>query len=59
MTILAKVANVTKSANLAENLPWVWRIFKLDGKRAPALASGDFDKMANLWLDRMDRWTEY
>ena len=44
MTILAKMANVTKSANLAENLPWLWRIFKLDGKRAPALASGDFDE---------------
>ena len=37
VTILAKMGNVTKSANLAENLPWVLRIFKLDGKRAPAL----------------------
>ena len=30
-----KVTKVTKMANLAKNLPWVWRIFEFDSKKGP------------------------
>ena len=37
----------SENRNSGENLPQVWRIFKLDGKRS-SLESGDVKKIANL-----------
>ena len=38
----------SENRNSGENLPQVWRIFKLDGKRS-SLESGDLEKKWQIW----------